>query len=302
MDRTLGARLRAHREERHISLEAISAETKIKPFMLEGLENDDVSHWPDGIYRRAYIRAYARVVGLDAEGLVHEFLQAHPDPVVVRPPDATELENPAWPGELSRLFHSARTALPARQGESGTRSSQSPDAAPAARTNETVPEPSEVRLPQPPTLAQAADLCTRLSRARHRADAAAVLEDAAAALGANGLVVWAWSPSEAWLTPSIAHGYDTQQVAAMAGVAPDADNAIAATFRSMEPCVIPRGENPTGAVAVPILSRGECLGVLALEFADGGEGCDATRACAAILAAQLVPHLSAMRLATAATG
>lgn len=79
-DQSFGARLRQRREERHIRLIAIADQTKIKLSLLQALERDDVSHWPSGIFRRAYIRTYAQFIGLDPDVVVREFLEAHPDP------------------------------------------------------------------------------------------------------------------------------------------------------------------------------------------------------------------------------
>ena len=80
MSDSLGSRLRRRREERQIDLIAIAEATKIKVSLLEGLERDDVAHWPSGIFRRAYLRAYAQMIGLDPDAVVREFLDAHPDP------------------------------------------------------------------------------------------------------------------------------------------------------------------------------------------------------------------------------
>jgi cytoskeletal protein RodZ len=80
MPETLGARLRQRREERGIALAAIAQQTKIKQCLFDGLENDDLSQWPSKLYRRAFVRAYARAIGLDPDTVVQEFLQAHPDP------------------------------------------------------------------------------------------------------------------------------------------------------------------------------------------------------------------------------
>jgi cytoskeletal protein RodZ len=80
MPESFGARLRQQREARQIDLVAISEQTKIKFALLEALENDDVSHWPSGIFRRAYIRTYAQFIGLDPDALLREFLDVHPDP------------------------------------------------------------------------------------------------------------------------------------------------------------------------------------------------------------------------------
>jgi cytoskeletal protein RodZ len=80
MPDSFGTRLRLRREEQQIDLIAISERTKIKIALLEGLEMDDVSQWPSGIFRRAYIRAYAQMVGFDPDEILREFLEVHPDP------------------------------------------------------------------------------------------------------------------------------------------------------------------------------------------------------------------------------
>ncbi len=81
MPETFGGRLRERREQREVPLSAIAEETKISLSLLEGLERDDVSRWPGGIFRRAFIRAYAVAIGLDPDRIVREFVQLHPDPV-----------------------------------------------------------------------------------------------------------------------------------------------------------------------------------------------------------------------------
>src|SRR5580704_1890339 len=75
-----GARLRRRREEQEIALITVANQTKIKLPLLEGLERDDVSHWPVGFYSRAFIRAYAHAIGLNPDVVVREFLEAHPEP------------------------------------------------------------------------------------------------------------------------------------------------------------------------------------------------------------------------------
>jgi cytoskeleton protein RodZ len=67
MDSTLGTRLKTQRERQGVTLIAIAEQTKISVPLLEGLERDDVTRWPGGVYRRAYVRAYAHVIGLDPE-------------------------------------------------------------------------------------------------------------------------------------------------------------------------------------------------------------------------------------------
>jgi transcriptional regulator with XRE-family HTH domain len=80
MPESFGARLRQRREERQIALTSIADETKIKFSLLEGLERDDVSHWPSGIFRKAYLRTYAHMIGLDPDETLREFLELYPEP------------------------------------------------------------------------------------------------------------------------------------------------------------------------------------------------------------------------------
>jgi transcriptional regulator with XRE-family HTH domain len=74
-----GRRLREHRERHEITLDAIAAVTKINRSVLAGLERGDVSSWPNGIFRRAFVREYAAAVGLSPEAVVAEFVQLFPD-------------------------------------------------------------------------------------------------------------------------------------------------------------------------------------------------------------------------------
>ncbi len=85
---SFGARLRRERERRRVSIASIAESTKILGALLEGLENDDVSRWPIGFYRRAFIRAYATSIGLDPEPVVREFMERFPEPEETPPAPA----------------------------------------------------------------------------------------------------------------------------------------------------------------------------------------------------------------------
>src|SRR5918995_6171248 len=78
---TFGGRLRYERERRQIALKSIAEGTKIGMALLEGLERDDVSRWPSGIFRKSFVRSYAEAIGLDPEPIVREFVERHPDPL-----------------------------------------------------------------------------------------------------------------------------------------------------------------------------------------------------------------------------
>ena len=117
MNESLGARLRLQRERREISLSTIAADTKIKASLLEALERDDISHWPEGIYRRAFVKSYAQAIGLEPAAVLREFLELHPDPVEVSPFDTETPQNtsPEPTTRFRRLFTSAIAAAPARK-------------------------------------------------------------------------------------------------------------------------------------------------------------------------------------------
>ena len=71
-------RLRRHRERNLITLEEIASETRIKRELLAALERDDLSGWPRGLYARAWIRAYASAIGVDAIDTVDDFCRLFP--------------------------------------------------------------------------------------------------------------------------------------------------------------------------------------------------------------------------------
>ena len=75
---TFGPRLRAERERRGISLDTIASVTKVGGDLWEGLERNDFSRWPSGIFARAFVRDYARAIGLDSDEVVDEFCRLFP--------------------------------------------------------------------------------------------------------------------------------------------------------------------------------------------------------------------------------
>lgn len=73
-----GEKLRRERDRRGISIQSIADATKISRRLLIALEEGDCSRWPGGIYSRAYIRSYAKAVGLDSGELVADFCEIFP--------------------------------------------------------------------------------------------------------------------------------------------------------------------------------------------------------------------------------
>ena len=71
-----GKNLVREREARGISLEDISAYTKIGVRMLRAIEAEQFDQLPGGIFNISYVRQYARYLGLDEERVASEYLQA----------------------------------------------------------------------------------------------------------------------------------------------------------------------------------------------------------------------------------
>jgi transcriptional regulator with XRE-family HTH domain len=332
MPESFGARLRQRREQQQISLSTIAEQTKIKQSLLEALERDDVSHWPSGIFRRAFIRAYAHAIGLEPDVVVREFLDLYPDPAEVvepMPAIAATLDGGA-PTRLRYLVASAVGSLSRRRARSAqeptapapSRSSQRAaeeptqpvadvrleEAAPVpevvqevvAPTPEPQPEPIvrlEVQEPSPAAdsidLPAIAELCTQLGRVSNATELPGLLQEAARILDASGLVVWIWDPVPAELQPALAHGYSDRVLAQLPGLPRDANNATAAAFREAQVCVVPGDEAIHGALVLPLLTPTGCVGVLALEMQKRNEERESVRAAGMIIAAQFAALIGA---------
>lgn len=282
MHESFGARLRHHREQKGVSLRTIANQTKIQLSLLEGLERDDITHWPAGIFRRAYVRDYANAIGLDPDLVVREFVERFPAPVEVPEPP------PAAPSRLRTLFESAL-------GSIGPRKADPSSVAPEKDLSATVmpdlgPEvgrrTSDVG-PRPPDLLAAARVCTELGRVEDGRQLPPLLREAAAILDAKGLIVWVWDAIADELRPALVHGYPTRMLSQLHGVKPDADNLTAAAFRSAETRTLEGEERASGALAVPLLTAAACAGVLAIELPHGSAQLPAVRAVATFLAAVL---------------
>jgi hypothetical protein len=150
-----------------------------------------------------------------------------------------------------------------------------PDVPPASLSEPDVPPASLFE----PDLLAAAQLCTGLSRSDNTSELASHLAEAARILDAVGLIVWGWDAQGAELKPR------------------DADNATAAAFRSAELCVVDGSDEASGALAAPMMARGGCVGVLAVEVQNRSEQLGSVRALVTIFAAQLGRWIPATRTA-----
>src|SRR5262245_976070 len=284
MTSTFGERLRLQREQRQISLAAISEQTKIKQSLLEALERDDLSHWPLGLFGRSYIRSYAQAVGLDPSATLREFLERHPGSTEsLSEVNALAPEKSARrpPTRLEFLMHSAIDAFHARRAsETAHHIATSSEPQPAIAYSESVtprqrseffPTPAvSPATPQPDVqdtidLAAIAHLCTRLGCAQEADEVTGVLEEAAMILDLVRVILWIPDAVGVTLTPVFAHGYGDEVLAHTARVSTDADNASAESFRTGRMCIVSGSDVRTGAIVAPLLTPMGCAGVLAVE-------------------------------------
>ena len=302
MHESFGARLCQRREEQQIALTTIAEQTKINLSLLEGLERDDVSHWPAGIFRRAFVRSYALAIGLDPDVVVREFLEVYPDPVeagAALPANGTGGDGLAAgigpPTRLRNLVDSAIGSLSRLRLEVVGRRRSGVEGVTAADDTPVKGVP-----PSEPDLAAAAHLCTELGRVDETRKAAPLLHEAARILDAVGLIVWVWHPHASELRPALAQGYPDKVLAQLPRVGRDTDNATAAAFRSAQTCVVSGSDLASGALVVPLIAPGGCVGVLAIELQNGGEQRESVRALVTIVAAQLARVVGAARPGEAA--
>lgn len=284
MPESLGARLRQRREAQQIPLSTIADVTKIKLSLLEGLERDDISHWPAGIFRRAYIRSYARAIHLDPDTVVREFLEVHPDPPELIAPDGTAQmpeSGGGSPASLRSLVGAAIDSL-SRLSRKGP-AENSPVAVPAVVQHAFVAEAQSPEV----DFGAVAKLSSEFARVESADDLKPLLVEAARVLDATGVIVWMWDARAAALRPALACGYPEKVLAQVPAVRRDADNATAAAYRLAETCAINGTDEYSGALAVPLLTSGGCAGVLAIELQHGREQSEQVRSAATIFAALL---------------
>ena len=89
---SFGERLKKEREKRGLTLEEVSAATKIGVRSLRALEQEKFDLLPGGIFNKGFVRAYAKHLGLDDEVVVADYLEAagesSPAPTIADPTEA----------------------------------------------------------------------------------------------------------------------------------------------------------------------------------------------------------------------
>jgi transcriptional regulator with XRE-family HTH domain len=108
--------LKAARQRRGLTLDAIAGATKVCPSHFSALERGDLRHWPKGLYRRTFFRAYAETIGLPAAATLEQFIRLFPDdertPASTPAPPALPLVlDPSWHGPKAPIVRRTITAV-----------------------------------------------------------------------------------------------------------------------------------------------------------------------------------------------
>ena len=70
---SFGVSLKRERELRGISLAEIAKTTKISVRLLEAIEKDRFDILPEGVFRKSFIKSYAKYLGMNEEQILHEY-------------------------------------------------------------------------------------------------------------------------------------------------------------------------------------------------------------------------------------
>jgi len=139
---------------------------------------------------------------------------------------------------------------------------------------------------KPATLTATAELCVDLARLLDGRDVPALLARASDVLDAKGIMIWAADAESGELRPSLAHGYSEKVLRKLQPLAMADENITSQTFRTMKPQHMNGNHGSESmAIAVPLISTGGCVGVMAAELRHSRSQAD-VMALARIIAAQ----------------
>jgi hypothetical protein len=136
-------------------------------------------------------------------------------------------------------------------------------------------------------LAAIASVCSDLARVTDTRAVPALLGRAATILEATGIVVWIADPDGRELSPILMHGYPPRVATRLGTIVRDAGNVTAAAYRTGVIQTVKGDAVSSGAIAVPLVGTGNCLGVMAVETKNGSEQREPLLAAAKIIASQL---------------
>ena len=191
-----------------------------------------------------------------------------------------ELPPPVKSGPLSiTQVHTSLAATPAA-GSAVVASTTTPT------SGTPVSAPASAPAIKPAILAATAELCVDLARLLDSRDVPALLARASDVLDAKGIMIWSADAASEQLRPSLAHGYSEKVLRKLQPLSMADENITSQTFRTMKPqCMNGNHGGDTMAIAVPLISTGGCVGVMAAEIRHSRSQADVL-ALARIIAAQ----------------
>jgi hypothetical protein len=149
------------------------------------------------------------------------------------------------------------------------------------------PAPLAPAAPPAPRLSEIATLCNDLARVGDTRGLPALLERTASVINASGMIVWIADPDGRELAPILVHGYPPKLASRLGTIMRDASNLTASAYRTGLLQTVKADAISSGAIAVPLVASGGCVGVMAAEVKNGGEQQEELLAAATIVAAQL---------------
>ena len=161
-----------------------------------------------------------------------------------------------------------------------------PPPKPAPKPAEPAPAPAAAKAAAP-ALQHVAEVCSQLARVADTSSFPTILQRAADALDAAGVVLWITDPDATELVAVASHGYAPAVLTRMSPIARDAENVTAAAFRTGLVQTVSGDGRSNGAIAAPLVNASGCVGVLSAEVRNDGEREPARLALASIVAAQL---------------
>ena len=107
---SIGAQLRASREARGLSIDAVAHTTRVQPRILAAIERDDVRAVPPRPFGRGFVKAYAREIGLDGDQTTRDYFAQFAPVVLPMRPEAQK-EPPSHATGSPRVWRLALASL-----------------------------------------------------------------------------------------------------------------------------------------------------------------------------------------------
>ncbi len=148
---SFGENLKRERELRGVSLRDMADATKIGLRFLDALEKGRVDQLPGGLFPRAFVRQYAKHLGLDAEKVVAEFLYEHGESGLPEKPPPPRPSGPLVPRGFLLFLAVAVAGGFLTWKRMGT-AKDAPTAAVPATSLPAVIQPTDRVYPPPPSL------------------------------------------------------------------------------------------------------------------------------------------------------